>query len=64
MDDDSVRAELDSLILNDVQQAERIRYLEKLIDTRDSPWWKRLWWRIDGWPPWHRVGARAWRPWH
>jgi hypothetical protein len=36
---------------------DRVRYLEKLIDTRDSWWWKRLKWRLwDGYPPWYRVG--------
>jgi hypothetical protein len=44
--------------------ARRVRYLEKLIDTKDSPWWKRLAFRLDGWPAWYRVGPRSWRPWH
>lgn len=45
--------------------ADRIRTLEKQIDTHGSPWWKRILFRIDGWPAWWVVAARpAWRPWH
>jgi hypothetical protein len=61
---ESLRAETASLALNDEQLAARVRYLEKLIDTKNSSWWKRLWWRVDGWPPWYRVGPRARRWWH
>ena len=64
MDVASIEARLDSLELNDRQLAKRVRYLEELIETRDSAWWKRLWWRLDGFPPWYRVGSRSGRPWH
>lgn len=43
----------------------RVRHVEKQLDTLGSPWWKRLWFRLDGWPAWWVVAAgRAWRPWH
>lgn len=61
---DSLRAETASLQLNDQLLADRVRRLEKMIDTRDSRWWKRLWWRVDGWPPWYQVGPRTRRFWH
>ena len=64
IDPESMAAEIESLRVNDQQLAARVRMLEKMLDTRDSPWWKRLWWRIDGWPPWTQVGERARRPWH
>lgn len=45
--------------------AARIRKLEKYFDTKNSPWWKRIWFRIDGWPTWSIIAdRRAWRPWH
>lgn len=57
--------DIDSLWVNYRQLAGRVRTLEKMIDTKDSPWWKRLWFRIDGWPAWYRVvERRSWRPWH
>lgn len=60
----SYRAELDSLAFNDEQLAGRLRQIEKMIDTRASPLWKRLMFRLDGWPPWYIVAAGpAWRPW-
>jgi hypothetical protein len=44
--------------------AARVRRLEKIEDTRGSPLWKRLLFRLDGWP---RAGVLAaaprWRPW-
>lgn len=62
--DDSTRAELDSLRINDEQLAGRVRHLEKMMDTRATPLWKRLVFRLDGWPSWVVVAERpAWRPW-
>jgi hypothetical protein len=63
MNAESIDAEIASLKFNHAQLEARVRYLEKLIDTRDSRWWKRLWWRIDGFPPWYQVGTRSRRPW-
>ena len=63
--DPTVEARLASLEFNVVQLAGRIRLLEKMIDTKASPWWKRLWFRIDGWPAWYEVAERrSRRPWH
>jgi hypothetical protein len=49
-----------------VKELEReVVFIRKQLDTLGSPWWKRLWYRIDGWPPWYVVATkRAWRPWH
>lgn len=64
MSDESVRAEIDSLIFNGGQLACRVRLLEKMIDTRATPFWKRAIFRVDGWPPWYVVAENpAWRPW-
>lgn len=57
-------AEIESLKINRDQQAGRIRLLEKMMDTRRTPLWKRIIFRIDGWPSWPHVDtAPAWRPW-
>lgn len=66
MDEASVDAVLASHWVNLVQLAARVRDLEKRLDTLQSPWWKRLWFRIDGWPGIRDLNAprRAWRPWH
>lgn len=61
---ESLKAEVESLKVNVTQLQHRVRYLEKLLDTRASPWWKRVWWRVDGWPPWYVVGERKRRWWH
>lgn len=51
----------------------RVDELENLVrdhaqrfDTLQTPIWKRLWFRIDGWPGQNDLNAegRAWRPWH
>jgi hypothetical protein len=51
----------------------RVRLLERELrdhaqrfDTLQTPLWKRLWFRIDGWPGIRNLNAegRAWRPWH
>ena len=64
MADGTVTPDEESLWFNLNQLAGRVRTLEKMLDTKDSPWWKRLWWRLDGFPPWYRVGPRSRRPWH
>lgn len=57
--------EIQSILLNHRLLADRVRLLEKQLDTRDAFWLRRLWWRIDGWPRWTVVAERrAWRPWH
>lgn len=54
----------ESVWANITDLAGRVRLIEKMIDTKDSPWWRRLLWRVDGWPAWYRVGPRGYRPWH
>lgn len=49
----------------------RIERLERMVvdheqrfDTLQTPWWKRVWFWIDGWP-WHDLnGVQRRRPWH
>lgn len=34
------------------------------FDTLQTPWWKRFWFAIDGWP-WHDLNSQQkHRPWH
>lgn len=63
---DSLRAEVESLKVNREQHADRIRDMEKRFDTLQTPLWKRIWFRIDGWPGQRDLNAkrRAKRPWH
>jgi hypothetical protein len=49
----------------------RVAEVEKLVrdhdqrfDTLQTPWWKRVWFKIDGWPWYDLNGARTHRPWH
>lgn len=59
-------AEIDSLTVNVTQLQQRVTDLEKRLDTLQTRWWKRLWFRVDGWPGQIDLNAprRAWRPWH
>jgi len=59
-------AEIESLKVNVDQLQQRTRDLEKRFDTLQTSLWKRLWFRIDGWPGQKNLNAseRAWRPWH
>lgn len=51
----------------------RVEELERIVsdhdqrfDTLQTPLWKRLLFRLDGWPGQRDLNAahRAWRPWH
>lgn len=58
-------ARCDSLELNFKLLAGHVRDIEKRFETLNSPLWKRLLFRIDGWPAWHYVAQKPrWRPWH
>lgn len=60
----SLRAEIESLKTNRDQQELRLRYLEKLLDTRATPLWRRVLFRLDGYGPWWQVRyPPRWRPW-
>lgn len=49
----------------------RIEELERVVidlvqrfDTLQTPWWKRVWFWIDGWPWYDLNGVQRRRPWH
>lgn len=65
---DSLRAEVESLRVNDEQLAGRVRHLEKCLDTLQTVWWKRVWFRVNGWPGIRDLDApaprrRVWHRW-
>lgn len=65
----ALEAEVESLRVNvhgPGQLWELTRDHAQRFDTLQTPWWKRLWFRIDGWPGQRNLNAdrRAWRPWH
>lgn len=65
----SLIAEVESLRFNqegDGQLWQLVRDHAQRFDTLQTPWWKRAWFRIDGWPGRKDLNAdrRARRPWH
>lgn len=34
------------------------------FDTLQTPWWRRVWFAIDGWPWYDLNGTQKRRPWH
>ncbi len=65
LDPESVDAEIASLKFNVEQLQHLVRDHEKRFDTLQTPLWKRVWFRIDGWPGQRNLnGTRTWRPWH
>lgn len=47
-----------------VQELERrVRRMEDMYDTYDTPAWKRLLFVLDGWPLWRIVERPQRRPW-
>lgn len=44
---------------------DRLRKHDDRFDTRNSSWWLRKWFRINGWPHWTVLADKPkWRPWH
>lgn len=67
MDDiKSLQAEVESLKVNVEQLLHKVSDHEQRFDTLQTPMWKRLWFRIDGWPGIKDLNAnkRSRRPWH
>jgi hypothetical protein len=59
-----VEVNVASLWVNVDQLHNRVRELEKMIDTKDTPLWLRIVFRLDGWSPWYHVDKKPrWRPW-
>jgi hypothetical protein len=66
VDEASMEQELASLRVNVEQLQQMVRDHEQRFDTLQTRWWKRLWFRIDGWAGQNDLNAerRVWRPWH
>lgn|SRR5512141_324457 len=65
----SLYASEETLLLSDALNS-RVHALEQQVsdhaqrfDTLQTPWWKRLWFLIDGWPWYDLNGTRQRRPW-
>jgi hypothetical protein len=66
---EEIAAQVESLRVNvhgEGQLWELVRDHEQRFDTLQSPLWKRLLFRLDGWPGQRDLNAarRSWRPWH
>ena len=63
---ESLEARVKSLEANLEQWQHMTRDHEQRFDTLQTPLWKRVWFRIDGWPGQCNLNAekRSWRPWH
>ena len=61
---DDVDPVVSSLQAQITELARQLRIVQKQIDTHGSPWWKRILFRIDGWPAWWIIARDPdWRPW-
>ncbi len=57
-------AEINSLIENQRLIWLAVRDHTDRFDTLQTPFWKRVWYWIDGWPWYDLNGTRRRRPWH
>jgi hypothetical protein len=64
--DDEARVVTDSLTVRVTELERVVSDMRQKFDTLETPLWKRLWFRVDGWPGQMNLNAegRAWRPWH
>ena len=63
---ESLQQEVRSLTVK-VEELERIVFdHSQRFDTLQTPLWKRIWFRIQGWPGQNDLNAerQSWRPWH
>jgi hypothetical protein len=64
--DPEVKLILDSQQVRIKELQRKVSDMDQRLDTLQTRAWKRLWFRIDGWPGQNNLNAehRAWRPWH
>lgn len=62
----SMENQIESLLVNQDQLWKLVRDHEQRFETLQTPLWKRVWFRLDGWPGQRDLNApgRSWRPWH
>lgn len=53
-----------SLYARQTELQRQVRDHAKRFDTLQTPWWKRVWFAIDGWPWYNLNGTQKHRPWH
>jgi len=56
-------AEIDSLWVNMRDLRGRVRHLEELEDTMDTPILRKIVFALDGWPLFRITDRPQWRPW-
>lgn len=61
---ENLRAEVESLKVNLLQVQEMTIDHAQRFDTLQTPFYKRAWYWLDGWPWRDLNGERRWRPWH
>ena len=66
MTDEEVRTVMPHVLSRLDELERRASDVDQRFDTLQTPLWKRVWFRIDGWPGQRDLNAssRAWRPWH
>ena len=66
MTDEEVRAVMPHVLSRLDELETRMSDNDQRFDTLQTPLWKRIWFRIDGWPGQRDLNAerRTWRPWH
>lgn len=62
----NLEAQVASLLVNFAQVQRDHMRLNHILDTLNTSLWKRLLFRVDGWPAWWDEGKNGprWRPWH
>ncbi len=63
---DNLEAEVASLKVRALELERRVIDHEQRFDTLQTPAYRRLLFRLDGWPGQRNLNAerRSWRPWH
>jgi hypothetical protein len=62
---DEAEQHITSLTARQTQLEDIVFEHSRRFDTLETPLWKRVWFRIDGWPGQSNLGCKKprWRPW-
>lgn len=63
---EEAQVHIESLTIRIHKLEQMVSDMDQRFDTLQTPLWKRIWFRIDGWPGQNNLNAdhRTKRPWH
>ena len=61
---EEAKVHIEALVNRVIYLEQKVSDFEQRFDTLQTPWPKRIWYKINGWPWYDLNGKQTQRPWH